>query len=199
MARNGHIRYPPPRCRVSWSALRQDYYVHVGECSPTRVEGSDAGRSMRSQAFRTAREDAMREESFQHKGSTAGCSSSWASDTGREFRHGKKHAQPSISNCERRCDASGEFPGASAIWLVVRHGLKYEISNANYISYLSSPPTPPPTSPVFGRGHHAGVAHHCWNRHPPHHHHHLSSVGRGPEAPRRMAWRHRGRYRGRVT
>ena len=122
MARSGRHR---GRCRVSWSRV---VIPSVG--SPTRVEGSDAGRSMRSQAFRTAREDAMREESFQQKGSTAGCSSSWASDTGREFRHGKKHAQPSISNCERRCDACGEFPGASAIWLV-RHGLKYEISKAS--------------------------------------------------------------------
>ena len=52
-------------------------------------------------------------------------------DTGREFRHGKKRAQTRIPNCKRRCDACGEFPGASAI--VPRHGLvlRILISNAN--------------------------------------------------------------------
>ena len=59
---------------------------------------------------------------------------------GREFRHGKRHAQPWISNWKRRRDARGDFPGASVI--VPRHGLLRN-SNANSPICHAHPPHPP--------------------------------------------------------
>ena len=54
------------------------------------------------------------------------------------FRHGQRRAQPRISNCKIRCDARGEFPGASVI--APRHGFNYVISKANSPICPACPP-----------------------------------------------------------
>ena len=88
-----------------------------------------------------------------------------------EFRHGvptRAEARVArISNCKRRCDARGEFPGASGS--VPRHGLLRNFESE--FSSLSRPPTPPPPSIYLLRAvawHRNGAAH--WDHPPPHHH-----------------------------
>ena len=106
---------------------------------------------------------------------SAGADGGWNSDTGREFRHGQRHAQPRIPNCKRRCDACEEFPEASAI--VPRHGLV-----RNFESVISVPPTHP-TYPFHSSScvvawHRNGAAQ--WDRPPPRHH--PSQCWAGPTA-----------------
>ena len=114
---------------------------------------------------------------------SAGADGGWNSDTGREFRHGQRHAQPRIPNCKRRCDACEEFPEASAI--VPRHGL-VRISKANYPICPAHPPHLP--LPLTGRLLHgirtelpSGTATHPTTTKAP------SQCRAGPETPRRCS------------
>ena len=145
--------------------------LHVGQkLDPGPLKSSALFRALHSWSSRPAMGGRLhvigKSGQARAAAASAGADGGWNSDTGREFRHGQRHAQPRIPNCKRRCDACEEFPEASAI--VPRHGLV-----RNFESVISVPPTHP-TYPFHSSScvvawHRNGAAH--WGRHPPHHHH----------------------------